>query len=109
MRTRIVACMLVALAGSLPCLASDGAELWTNLCAKCHGADGKGRTTMGRKLKLRDLGDAKVQAELTDEAIRDTIRNGRKSPSGSTLMKPAEGVTDEDIGALVLQVRKLKA
>jgi cytochrome c551/c552 len=63
---------------------------------------------MGRKLKLRDLCDAKVQAELKDDTIRDTIKNGRKSPSGSTLMKPAEGVSDEDIRALVQHVRSFK-
>ena len=47
--------------------AADVKENWDKHCAKCHGQDGKGDTKMGKKLEIKDLTDAKVQAEFTDE------------------------------------------
>jgi cytochrome c551/c552 len=63
---------------------------------------------MGRKLHLQDFTDAKVKAEMKDEEMFKTIKEGRKSKEGNSLMKPAEGVTDEDVTALVKLVRDLK-
>ena len=40
--------------------AAPAAENWENLCASCHGADGKAQTKTGKKLKLKDYTDAKV-------------------------------------------------
>ena len=42
--------------------AADVNETWAKTCAKCHGAEGKGDTKMGKKLGLKDFTDAKVQA-----------------------------------------------
>ena len=50
--------------------AADAKETYGKACAKCHGEDGKGQTKMGQKLGLKDLSDAKVQADLTDTANR---------------------------------------
>lgn len=87
--------------------AADAKEVWGKQCSKCHGADGKGDTKMGKKLKIRDLTDAKLQGELKDDKMADAIKNGVKD-GGKTLMKPAEGVNDADIKALVAHVRSLK-
>ena len=43
--------------------AADTAALYEKHCLKCHGADGKGETKMGKKVGAKDLTDAKVQAE----------------------------------------------
>ena len=43
--------------------AADVKENWEKVCAKCHGPDGKGDTKMGQKLAIKDLTDAKLQAE----------------------------------------------
>jgi cytochrome c1 len=62
---------------------------------------------MGKKLEIKDLTDAKVQAEFTDEkafkAIKEGIKDGEK-----TKMKPAEGLTDDEIKALVAHARTFK-
>ena len=34
---------------------ADGASDFKGKCAMCHGADGKGDTSMGKTMKLRDL------------------------------------------------------
>ena len=88
--------------------AADAAALYEKNCAKCHGADGKGETKMGKKVGARDLTDAKVQAELKDEQAFKAIKEGLKDKEGKLQMKPIEGATDADIKALVGHVRTFK-
>ena len=88
--------------------AADGNALYTEHCAKCHGEDGKGQTKMGQKFGAKDYTDAKVQAELKDEAIVKAIKEGFKDKDGKTVMKPTEGVTDDDVKALVTRMRSFK-
>ena len=88
--------------------AADAKETWTKSCAKCHGEDGKGQTKMGQKLGIKDYTDAKVQADLKDEAATKAIKEGLKDKEGKVLMKPAEDLSDADIKALVAHVRAFK-
>lgn len=88
--------------------AADVASNWENNCASCHGADGKGETKMGKKLKIKDLTDAAYQASFTDEAAVKAVKEGIKNEAGKTTMKAVEGLTDEEITALVAHVRTLK-
>jgi cytochrome c6 len=82
---------------------------WSKHCTTCHGTDGKGNTTMGKKLSIKDLTDPAFQASFTDEAAGKAIREGIKSPEGKTKMKPISGLSDEEITQLVALVRRLKA
>lgn len=103
MKTKIILAAL-ALAASTAVVSADASETWEKSCQKCHGADGKGQTKMGQKMGVKDLTDAKYQATFKDEdafkAIKEGIKDGDK-----TKMKPAEGVSDDDIKALVAKVR----
>ena len=63
---------------------------------------------MGRKLGIRDLSDAKVQAAFTDEAIVKAIKEGIKDKDGKVTMKPIEGLSESDMKALIPVVRGLK-
>jgi mono/diheme cytochrome c family protein len=89
-------------------LAGDAKANYESNCAKCHGADGKGQTKMGQKLGVKDYTDAKVQADLKDDAATKAIKEGLKDADGKTLMKPAEGMSDDDIKALVAYMRTFK-
>jgi mono/diheme cytochrome c family protein len=87
--------------------AADAKANWDQHCAKCHGADGKGKTKMGEKVGARDLTDAKVKAELKDEAAFKAIKEGM-TKEGKTLMKAFGGtLSDDEIKALVEFSKKL--
>jgi cytochrome c553 len=88
--------------------AGDAKALYEKDCAKCHGSDGKGDTKMGKKLGAKDYTDAKVQAELKDDAGFKAIKDGLKDKEAKVLMKPAEGTSDDDIKALVAYMRTFK-
>src|SRR5688572_17059546 len=112
MKTRLLlstvglACFLGATSG----VGAPAAENWENHCAKCHGADGKGQTKVGKKLKLKDYTDAKVQAEMTDADIVKFIAEGAKDAAGKEKMKSyKDELSAEEITDLVAYVRKFKA
>jgi mono/diheme cytochrome c family protein len=80
---------------------------WENHCSSCHGPDGKGNTKNGRRLNIKDLTNAEFQASFTDDRAFKSVKEGLKDKNGKTLMKPIEGVSDEEIAALVAYVRTL--
>ena len=64
---------------------------------------------MGQRLGVKDFTDAKVQADLKDDAMTKAIKEGMKNADGKTLMKPFDTLTDDEVKALVAYVRSLKA
>ena len=100
-----IAAMAVA---ALSARADDAKTIYANNCAKCHGAEGKGDTKIGQKLGVKDFTDAKVQAEMKDDAAFKAIKEGVKDKDDKTLMKPADGLSDDDIKGLVAYVRTFK-
>jgi cytochrome c553 len=93
---------------ALSARAEDAKTTYEKDCAKCHGTDGKGDTKMGKKLGAKDYTDAKVQEELKDDAAFKSIKEGLKDKEGKSLMKPSEGLSDDDIKGLVAYMRKFK-
>ena len=84
---------------------ADGAQLFTSMCARCHGADGKGGLSSFGGTPPRNLTDHKFHADRTDEQIRMSIMNGKGAampPFGSILERP-------QVDALVAHVRSLDA
>jgi cytochrome c553 len=108
MKTKLILAALVSFAVALTASAADSKETWEKSCAKCHGADGKGETKMGKKLGIKDYTDPKVQADLKDEAAVKAIKEGLKDKDGKVLMKPADSLSDDEIKGLVDYLRKLK-
>lgn len=98
---------IVSIAASALLQAEDAKATYDAQCAKCHGANGNGDTKMGKKLGIKDYTDAKVQAELKDDKAFKSIKEGLKD-GDKTLMKPAEGLSDDQIKGLVAFMKTLK-
>lgn len=100
----IAAAALLALVLLVPAtLRADDASaaLYKAKCAGCHGADGKGETTMGKAMKLRDLGSADVQkASDADWTTIITAGKNKMPPVGKSL-------TPDQVKGLVGYVRGL--
>jgi cytochrome c553 len=106
---RIITLTIALLAGmALSASAADAKAAYEKDCAKCHGADGKGDTKMGKKMGAKDYTDAKVQEEMKDDAAFKAIKDGLKDKDGKVVMKPAEGLSDDEIKGLVTYMRKFK-
>ncbi len=99
---------MIGFTAAMTAAAADAKETYDKTCAKCHGADGKGQTKMGQKLGVKDFTDAKVQADLKDDAAIKAIKEGVKDKDDKTLMKPAEGLSDDEVKALVQHIRDFK-
>lgn len=100
--------VLSFLGTTLFAFAAEPRANWEEHCAKCHGSVGKGDTKMGKKLRIRNLTTAKVQAEFTDEQAFEAMKLGLMNDKGKVTMKAAEDLSDEEMKALVQFVRGLK-
>lgn len=85
---------------------ADGAGVYADNCAKCHGDDGKGQTKMGQKTGVRDYTDATVQASFTDAEGVKAVKEGLKKDD-KTLMK-AYDLSADDITAVIAYMRTFK-
>lgn len=106
---KVKICLTVlALAASAAALRADDANAnWEKSCQKCHGADGKGDTKMGKKLDIKDFTDAKYQDSFTDEKATKAIKEGIKD-GDKIKMKAYTDLTADEVKALVAKVRGLK-
>lgn len=89
----------------------DAAANWKKHCAKCHAADGTGKTKMGEKLGLKDYTDAKVQEKFTDEEIFKATKDGvpgEKEGDKPKMNGYGDKLSDAEIQALVAYIRAMK-
>jgi mono/diheme cytochrome c family protein len=86
---------------------ADGKETFGKKCAGCHGKDGKAATSMGKKLNMKDLTDAKVQASATDAQWEKIILEGYKGADGKMVM-PASKISADEAKELVKVCRSFK-
>lgn len=93
----------IALLLATPAAFGDVAEVYAKNCASCHGKDGTGNTTMGKKSKAKDYTDAKVQASFTDAEALKVILEGKEKMKGYK-----EKVTEAEAKELVKYVRAFK-
>jgi cytochrome c553 len=108
MKKIIIFAALFGLAAAIGASADDAKDNWTNMCAKCHGDDGKGQTKMGQKLGAKDYTDPQVQAAMKDDEAFKAIKEGLKDQDDKSLMKPYDTLTDDQIKALIAYMRAFK-
>lgn len=108
MKLTTAAILTIALFSAGSVLAADGKALYEQHCAKCHGADGKGETKMGKKLGARDYSNARTWEGLTDAAATKAVKDGVKDKEGKFVMKSIEGISDAEAKAVVDHMKSLK-
>ena len=90
----LLAAALLGLASSAAFAASDGARLYAQNCAACHGETGNGG--IGVPLSLPSF-----QASIDDEYLHKTIRLGRPG----RVMPAFTQLSDEEVEAIVRHLR----
>ena len=78
-----------------------GKELYANLCAKCHGANGEGNAAMGAP----SFADPKWQAGIEDRLIARSVMLGK----GNMPSFMNQGLDKPKLQGIVAYVRTLKA
>ena len=81
----------------------DAAALYGKHCKSCHGADGKGQTTMGKKSKAKDYTTAEGQDWTEADGVKAILEGSGKMKGYAT-----KGVTEADAKELVAYIRKFK-
>jgi len=107
MKKTTMAVLAVLAAALVAAPAAEVKELWEKSCAKCHGPDGRGDTKLGKKAEVKDMTAAAYQSDLKDDKAFKSIKEGIKD-GDKIRMKPAEGITDDEIKALIAHVRTFK-
>jgi mono/diheme cytochrome c family protein len=87
-----------------PPMPGDAKTTFDAQCAKCHGRDGRARTTRGRLSHARDMTDASWQNEVSDERLFNSITKGK----GKKMPAYGKKLSEDQIDALVRYVRQLK-
>ncbi len=104
----LVAATFVPFLFASPSRAAEAQANWTKHCASCHGKDGKGETKAGRMAGVKDQTDAKYQTGLTDEKMFAAIKDGLKEGDKEKMKPFKDKLSDDEIEALVAQVRSFK-
>ena len=115
MKPKLIATSVVGVLALLPLArnpsaqtAVDGANLYTDACAACHGADGRGRTVteLGFETPVPDFTDCDFANREPDSDWGAIIHQGGPV-RGFDRMMPAfgEALTDAEIAAILLHVR----
>jgi mono/diheme cytochrome c family protein len=80
-------------------------ELFVELCASCHGKDGKAKTLIGRKMRVEDL----TQSKATDVEMEKQITEGTKDKRNNQRMPSfKEKLSPEGIESLIVFVKTLR-
>jgi len=104
LRSIAVLTAIFFVAGSLS--AADAKANWDKQCAKCHGPDGKGQTTMGKKLKVKDYTDPEFQKKLKDDEAVKIITEGKKDGDKVLMKAYKTELSEPEVKDLVVFVRK---
>jgi mono/diheme cytochrome c family protein len=81
---------------------NNAKQIFNEKCAKCHGADGRGKTVMGGMLNAPDFTDKSWwKTDVGDERLTESIRNGKGG-----MPKFAKKLTGRQIAMLVAYVRR---
>ena len=105
----IILAVTISLAVTAPsALGADAKGNWEKHCLKCHGADGKGNTKMGKQSGVKDYTDSKVQAEMKDENAVKIIKEGIVEKGKKKMDPYGDKLNDQEIKDLIAHMRSFE-
>ncbi len=84
---------------------ADGAAIFSEVCARCHGPVGVPDTGQVARLGVKNLTLPELHERLSDADIANQIRNGSKNQNMPAF---AGALTEEQIAAVIAHVRTLR-
>ena len=60
-----------------PALPVDPAAIYAQMCARCHGIDGRGDPELKKTLPVRDFSDPAFQSRATSDEVARTVMAGK--------------------------------
>ena len=96
---------VIAVIAAASVSAADLKTNWETHCMKCHGADGKGNTKMGRQSGVKDYTDPKVQAEMKDENALKVIKEGIVEKGKKKMDPYADKLSEQEMKELIAHMR----
>jgi len=103
---KVFSTLLIVLVASCVAMAEDkeksspGAVTFKSKCILCHGADGAGKTPLGKQLQAANLGSKDVQ-KRPDAELQKIVHDGQAN------MPPfGEQLSDEEISQVIRYVRE---
>jgi mono/diheme cytochrome c family protein len=85
---------------------ADGAAIFSEVCARCHGPVGVPDAANVARLGVKPLTSPHVQRELSDEDIRRQILQGSRNKQMPAF---AGALSEDQVDAIVAHVRTLSA
>lgn len=97
-----------AVAFAAPAVDKKIERTWKAKCASCHGADGKGDTEQGKKMKVQDMTAAAWQKKVTDAQMKKSMTDGIKTEKDGVKQEMEsykDTLTPEQMDGLVKYIR----
>jgi mono/diheme cytochrome c family protein len=104
-RVAILLTAFVACSRSIAGGAADGAAVFDEACARCHGPRGVPDSGMVARLGVKNLTEPALQERLTDADIRRQIVDGSKNQQMPAF---SGALTDAQLDAVIAHVRTLR-
>ncbi len=99
-----VIALCVAFSGTA--LAADGAEIYTKLCAACHGLKGEGMAMMSPPIKGSEFILKGKEAEISDVILKGRAGDAKKYKDIPIPMLPQK-LNDEEVAAVIAHMKEL--
>lgn len=85
---------------------ADGAAIFAEVCARCHGPSGVPPPSEVARLGVKPLTSDRVRRELSDDDIRRQILNGSDNKQMPSF---AGALSDAQLEAIIAHVRTLRS
>ena len=108
LKTPVAIGLIASVIGLSAAVAASVSDNFADHCSKCHGADGKGQTKMGKKLNVRDMTTDAFKKEFDAAKALTQLKDGLKKDGKEIKKSFASDLSEAEMKALIGYVKELK-